>query len=287
MSLLTIITNVANECGYSVEANPLTSSEVTTRQLVTIAQRINKEIAEKYPWRKMYASGAITLVENQASYALPAAFNWYAYDSFWNQSTRWRVLGPLTEQEYAEIRGFNLNTTIYQRFQLRGVSNNELLIYPTPGAQNDGDVIIFEYIADRSVRPKTWATGVAYTSGAYTFYNGNYYTTELGGTAGANPPVHTSGSASDGNVIWTYYSGAYNEFLAESDVSIFNEKTVELGVLERFAELHGLDKIQPRYEKAVDDDFSREAVGKTLYAGGFTNNALFARSGVAVFGTWI
>ena len=287
MSLLTIITNVANECGYSVEANPLTSSEVTTKQLVTIAQRVNKEVALKHPWRKMFASGAITLVADQASYALPAAFSWSAYDSFWNQSTRWRVLGPVSEQEYAQIRGFNVNATIYQRFQFRGASNSELLIYPTPGSQNNGQIIIFEYIADRSVRPQTWAAGVPYNAGAYTFYNGNYYQTELGGTTGANAPVHTSGSASDGNVVWTYFSGPYNQFLAETDVSIFNEKTIELGVLERFAELHGLDKIQPRFDQAVEDDFSRDVVGKTVYAGGFATNAFFARNSVVVFGTWI
>ena len=287
MSLLTVIQNVANEAGYTVESSIVGSSETTTKQLLAIAQRINRDIFEAYPWPKCYASGSITLVNGQATYALPAAFSYYHYETFWNQSTRWRVLGPMTAQEYAEIQGFGLNTTVYQRFQIRGISNNELLISPTPGSTYNNNVVIFEYIADRSVRPKTWVTNTAFAAGSYCFYNGNYYTTTAGGTTGATAPTHTSGSVSDGGVTWDYYNGAYNTFLADSDVSIFQEKLLEQGILERFAEIHGLDSIRPRFDVALNEEFSRDRNGKVLYAGGHMRDPVFARNGVAVFGTWI
>lgn len=287
MSIATVIQNVANEAGYTVESNILTSTETTTKQLLAIANRINRDIFEAYPWPKCYASGAITLVNGQATYQLPAAFSYYHYETFWNSSTRWRVLGPMTEQEYAEIRGFGLNTTVYQRFQIRGLSNSELLISPTPSAAVSGDIIIFEYIADRSVRPKTWVTSTAFAANSYCFYNGNYYTTTAGGTTGATPPTHTSGSASDGGVTWTYYDGAYSQFLADTDTSIFQEKLLEQGILERFAEIHGLDSIRPRFDMQLNEEFSRDQNGKIIYAGGQVRGNLFARNGVAVFGTWI
>ena len=144
MSLVTAVQNVANEAGYTVESGVTTSTETTTKQLRVIAQRINREIADAFPWPKLYASGSITLVAGQESYALPAAFSWYHYETFWNSSTRWRILGPMSPQEYAEIRGYGLNTTVYQRFQVRGLSNNELLISPTPTASQNGNIIIFE-----------------------------------------------------------------------------------------------------------------------------------------------
>lgn len=287
MSLATVIQNVANEAGYTVESNILTSTETTTKQLLAIANRMNREIFEAYPWPKCYASGAITLVNGQATYQLPAAFSYYHYETFWNSSTRWRVLGPMTEQEYAEIRGFGLNTTVYQRFQIRGLSNSQLLISPTPGASYSGDIIIFEYIADRSVRPKAWTTATNFAAGSYCFYNGNYYTTTAGGTTGATAPTHTTGSASDGGVTWTYYDGIYDQFLADTDVSLFNEKLLEQAVLERFAEIHGLDSIKPRFEVQLNEEFSRDQNGKIIFAGGQTRGNLFARNGVAVFGTWI
>lgn len=287
MSIATVIQNVANEAGYTVESNILTSTETTTKQLLAIANRMNREIFEAYPWPKCYASGAITLVNGQATYQLPAAFSYYHYETFWNSSTRWRVLGPMTAQEYAEIRGFGLNTTVYQRFQIRGVSNSQLLISPTPGASVGGDIIIFEYIADRSVRPKQWTTSTVFAAGAYCFNNGNYYKTTAGGTTGATAPTHTSGSASDGGVTWDYYDGIYDQFLADTDVSLFNEKLLEQAVLERFAEIHGLDSIKPRFEVQLNEEFSRDQNGKIIYAGGQTRGNLFARNGVAVFGTWI
>ena len=287
MTLATVVSNVANEAGYTVESNIVGSTETTTKQLLAITNRINREMADQYPWPKMYASGSITLVGGQATYQLPAAFSYYQYESFWNSSTRWRILGPMSEQEYAEIRGFGLNTTVYQRFQIRGITNSELLISPTPGANNNGNIIIFEYIADRAVRPKVWTSGTVYAANTYTFYNGNYYSTTTGGTTGVTPPTHTSGSASDGGVTWDYYNGPYLDFLADTDVSIFNEKTLELGVLERFAEIHGLTGIQPRYAIQLNEDYSRQQVSKVVYAGGHTRAELFARNGTAVFGTWI
>lgn len=287
MTIATVIQNVANEAGYTVESNVLASSETTTKQLLAIANRINRDMFEAYPWQKCFASGSITLVGGQATYSLPAAFSYYHYDSFWNQSTRWRVLGPMTEQEYAEYRGYGINVAVYQRFQIRGITNTELLIVPTPGPENNGQIIIFEYIADRSVRPVTWTASTAFSAGAYCFYNGNYYQTTAGGTTGATPPTHTSGSVSDGGVTWAYYNGPYSEFLANTDRSIFNEKLLEQGVLERFAELHGLDTVKPKFEMQLNEEFSRDTVGKVVYAGGQMRNPIYARNGVAVFGTWI
>ena len=287
MSLSTVIQNVANEAGYTVSPNIITATDTTTKQLLAIANRINREIFEQYPWTKCYASGSITLVAGQGEYALPAAFSYYQYDTFWNQSNRWRVIGPMTPQEYADIRGFGLNTTIYQRFQIRGISNNQLLISPTPGASNNGDVIIFEYISDRSVRPKTWTASTAFAANSYCFYNGNYYQTTAGGTTGGTPPTHTSGSISDGGVTWTYYNGIYDKFLADTDTSLFNEKVLEQGVLERFAEVHGLDGIKPKFQVQLHEEWSRDMPSKIYYAGSIQRAEIFARNGVAVFGTWI
>jgi hypothetical protein len=285
MSIATVIQNVANEAGYTVESSIFTSTETTTKQLLAIAQRINRDIFEAYPWPKCYAAGSITLVAGQSTYPLPAAFSNYQYETFWNQSTRWRLLGPISEQDYAQIQGYGLLPTIYQRFQIRGLSNNELFISPTP--ETSGQILIFEYIADRSVVPKTWTTITLFGANSYCIYNGNYYVTTAGGTTGATAPTHTSGSVSDGGVTWTYYNGIYDQFLADTDKSIFQEKLLEQGVLERFAQIHGLDGVRPQFDMQLHDEFGRTKSGKVIYAGGFSRPTQFARSGVAAFGTWI
>ena len=287
MSIATVIQNVANEAGYTVESNIFTSTETTTKQLLAIAQRINRDIFEAYPWPKCYAAGSITLVDGQSTYPLPAAFSNYQYETFWNQSTRWRVLGPISEQDYAQLQGYGLMPTIYQRFQIRGLGNNELFISPTPGANTAGQVLIFEYIADRSVVPRTWAASTAFAANSYCIFNGNYYTTTAGGTTGATAPTHTSGSVSDGGVTWTYYNGIYDQFRADTDTSIFQEKLLEQGILERFAQIHGLEGVRPQFEMQLHEEYGRTKAGKVVYAGGFSRPTQFARSGIAAFGSWI
>lgn len=286
MSLLEAVTNVANEAGYTVDSVVATSTDTTTKQLLAMAQRIIKEMAIAYPWSKLYASGSVTLAAGVASYALPAAFSYYHYETFWNQSTRWRVLGPMSPQEYAEYQGYGLITTVYQRFQIRGINNTQLLIAPTPTSATNGQTIIFEYIADRPIRPLQWSSGLIVTSGSYIYNNGNYYTAAGAGTTGSTAPTHTSGSVSDGGVTWAYYNGAYNKFLADTDEPILPQRVLEQGMLERFAELHGLT-VEPRYIDQLHDEASKDIPGKVLYAGGTNGSILFARSNKAVFGNWI
>jgi hypothetical protein len=58
-------------------------------------------------------------------------------------------------------------------------------------------------------------------------------------------------------------------------------------MLERFAQIHGLEGVRPQFEQQLNEDFSRQNIGKVVYAGGGDRPDMFARSGVAVFGTWI
>ena len=57
-------------------------------------------------------------------------------------------------------------------------------------------------------------------------------------------------------------------------------------MLERFAEIHGLSTVQPRFITQMNEDYSRQQVSKIIYAGGHTRAEMFARAGTAVFGTW-
>ena len=282
MTLVSAIQAVAAEAGYTVDSTVIGSDDTTTKQLLAMAQRVIKEMADEYPWSKLFASGTITLAAGVADYALPAAFSYYHYDTFWNSSTRWRVLGPMSPQEYAFERGYGLTADVNQRFQLRGVTNNQFTIYPTPEAGQDGEVIIFEYIADRCVRPPTWAVGQSITAGDYRFFNGIYYlATTTGTTSGSDP-------ATNGGVTWTVFTGPYSTFLTDNDEPILNQKTLEQGMLERFAEVHSLESVRPRFQDYLQSDFGRDIPGKTLYAGGpERGKVLYGRNGRAIFGSMI
>lgn len=48
-----------------------------------------------------------------------------------------------------------------------------------------------------------WGPGIYAMVGATCQHNGNYFTAQNSGVTGTTPPTHTSGSMSDGGVIWT------------------------------------------------------------------------------------
>lgn len=49
-----------------------------------------------------------------------------------------------------------------------------------------------------------WATGVAITTGDVRYYDGNVYVAASTANTGTRPPVHDSGTVSDGGVDWTF-----------------------------------------------------------------------------------
>jgi parallel beta-helix repeat protein len=61
-------------------------------------------------------------------------------------------------------------------------------------------------IGVNSALPTIWTAGLAVTSGQFVYYGLNNYVAASSGTTGATPPVHGSGTVTDGAVTWTYQS---------------------------------------------------------------------------------
>ena len=278
MALSDVLTNVAKKAGYKVGSTFVGSTATLEAQLLAIANTVIQEMADAYPWPKLWKTGSVTLSNGTASYALPGDFSHYHHDTFWNQNDDWPVYGPMSPEEYASYQGEGIDP-LYDRFTIRGVTDTQLLFTPTPGAGDASQVVAFEYIAARPVRPPTWASGQCITSGDYRFANGIYYTASSSGT--------TSGAAitSDGGVTWTTYSGTYLNFLDDDDEPVLSSRILEQGVFERFAETKGVTFV-PRYREQLDEEYAKALTGKTLYAGGddVLRRVQFGRNGVVRFG---
>lgn len=266
MTILEAIKNVADEAGYSVDTTIEGTQDVTTIQLLAIANRLIGEMAIAHEWTKLFASGSITLAAGVSSYALPAAFFYEAYDTFWNQSTQWRVLGPMSPQEYAAIRGTQENFDINSSYQLRGISDTRLLISPTPGVDDAGEVIIFEYFQNRPVKPQRWVGGLHITTGDFCEYNGNYYEAADSAITDDLPPTHTEGTESDHGVNWTYYDGVYDRFRFDTDEPVLSQRVLEQGMLERFGAIHGIT-VEPKFDDQLAEVIGKDVPGKVMYAG--------------------
>lgn len=254
MSLLSIIQSAAKALKVSSPSVVTTSTDKLVLELWESLNTVGYKVRTSYEWPQLIKRGSITLVGSQESYALPSDFYAFVDETLWDNTNNWQLVGPLTPQQWNLVKeGSIVSVGPRKRWRSKGVTSNQFFIDPIPSASEAGQVLSFEYISETWILPKTWTASTAFSAGAYCSYNGNIYSTTAGGTTGATPPTHTSGSVSDGGVTWSYSSASYKRFLADTDTPIFAEEMLSLGVQYKFLENNGMsyENRKTEYERAL------------------------------------
>lgn len=278
MALLDMMQNVCNELGLSQPTAVIGTSDVTLRQLVALAHRAIRDARSRVMWPKLMREYTFTLVASQANYAFPADYDRQVFRTNWNRDRKWELYGPITPQEWQYRKSGIVSSTPWQRFRISGWQDNQFYIQPTPTASEAGQTIAFEYLNTTAIAPKMWTTATTFVAGSYCSYNGNIYKTTLGGVTGATPPTHTSSSASDGAVSWTYQTAGYTTYLADTDYCLIDEFVIGLSIQWRWMQQKGLqyEKIEAEYEKALMREISAEVGAPTLTMANKTSTFLIS-----------
>lgn len=274
MSLLTMLQTAAREMGITSPVSVVSASDEQAQQLLALAQREGKELRSTYDWPQLQKEVTITTVSGQANYALPADFERFVFNTEWDRTNHWEILGPASPQEWQFRKSGIVNAGPRFRFRVKGVADNQFYIDPTPSSS--GTVIAFEYITTNWILPINWSAGYTFLANRYCSYNGNIYVTSAGGVTGVTPPTHTSGSVNDGGVTWTHSSAEYSQFLADTDFPVLREEIVGLGVQWRFLRMKGLEwqTIRADYEQAVRREVTAFKGAPVLSLGGTGTPAL-------------
>jgi hypothetical protein len=261
-----MLQDVALELGIPSMSSVIGSSDASTRQLLALANRAVRDVRRRAVWPKLTKTGTITLVDAQAAYAFPGDYDRQVFRTQWNSNRKWELIGPISEQEYQFRQNGIVSTSPRQRFIVRGWANNQFTIQPTPATTDAGQLIVYAYQSVNAVVPVTWTTSTTFLAGTYCSYNGNIYSTTLGGVTGATAPTHTTGSISDGGVTWTYYSGAYEYYRADTDTCLIDENVIGLSVQWRFLQMKGLQyqKTEEEFEKSLTREILAETGAPTL-----------------------
>ena len=93
-----------------------------------------------------------------------------------------------------------------------------------------GDVGSYFKISEVSAsKYNQWTTGVAYNSGDIVYYLGNIYESGTTASAGTRPPIHTTGTESDGVVDWAFlHDGAgYAQVTGFTSVTVVTATVVK------------------------------------------------------------
>lgn len=234
MTILEIIQAVARQARIHIPTSAIGSSDEDSLLMLSLAEEALRTITAKYNFPQLIKRASITLVEDQANYALPGDYKAQLPNTHWNTTTDWPLIGPVNAVEWETMVNGVITSAIHPYFRIEGYADKQFYLHPTPNEGDDGSIITFSYISSNFARPKTWVTATSFAAGSYCFYNGNYYSTSSGGTTGATAPTHTSGTVSDGTVQWTYYSTPYRKFLNDEDVCLLSSDCLIKDILWRW-----------------------------------------------------
>lgn len=237
-TLLTVINDVCGVLKIPRTDTVVSSSDQTYSHLLALAHKEVTEIVNLYEWAELQKTHTITLQNGVTEYALPSDFLKLLPSTEWNRAEQWRLYGPLTPQEWQSRESGLLDVIVRTEYRIK---NNKIHIRPTPTASTAGNILAFEYQCSQCIRPKNWVTNTSFSPGSYCYSNDKVYYTTAGGTTGATAPSHSSGTVTDGTVLWTYSSDPYTRFTADTDVFVLNPYYFTLGIEWRWKAENGFD----------------------------------------------
>ena len=117
----------------------------TDKQVIQLLALVNQEgrsLARRGPWEMLVEERTFgTIASPGQAGAIPADFDRFVPNSFFNRSTRRPVYGPVTPQQWQWIQAQPVYSTVYLAYRRR---TGQFLITPTPVA---GETIAYEYVS--------------------------------------------------------------------------------------------------------------------------------------------
>ena len=150
MSLLTIIQQSCRLLSLPVPTEVVNSTDVIVQQLYALANEEGHSLSTSHDWQKLTREQTFTTVGAAVQPdAVPADWQRFIPNSFFDRTIMRPVLGPITPQQWQAYKAFPAAQTIYLCFRER---DNEFLL--TSGGASVppvGHTIAYEYVS------KDWA----------------------------------------------------------------------------------------------------------------------------------
>lgn len=266
MNVLQIVQGACYEMGAPAPSSLYGTTNTADLQLLNLFYAVGRDVLQRRFWLQLKRTATITLTSGRNKYPLPEDFYAPLPKTYWDQSNKWQMVGPLWDDAF-NYRLYGYATSENRRaFRIFGPDQNpntsggQFRIDPTPGTS--GDILSFDYISKSWLFPPNWTPSEAgITVGKYRNASGNIYkcTAISTGVCGTTPPSHTSGAAVDGGVTWTYQTAAYEAILSDTDICLFEDDLMILGLKAWYKQAKGLDYAQLRadYESNVEEAFAR------------------------------
>jgi hypothetical protein len=143
MSLLQIVKDACDELSLPRPTVVIAATDPQVRQLLRLANVEGRSLAKRHNWQVLTSEHTFTTTATEVQLtasALASDFAWIIPETIWNRSTRRMVYGPLSTQEWQQIKGTAISS-VDPAFRIR---NNTILMTPAP---TTGHTIAYEYVS--------------------------------------------------------------------------------------------------------------------------------------------
>lgn len=149
-TLLTIISDVAQELSLDSPASVIGSSDPTALRLLRMCNREGRDLAKSHDWTVLQRLHTFTTTATTEEYALPSDFSRLINDTEWDRTEARPIVGPMTPTQWQSIKSGTLGSGIYgRRYRvLRSSSNTTRKMRIDPVPSTTGDTLAFEYLSD-------------------------------------------------------------------------------------------------------------------------------------------
>jgi hypothetical protein len=121
------------EMGLPAPIEAVSSQDLMVQQMIALFNSAGNEMVLGYPWEQLDKEFLFTTVEGQTEYDLPTDWDYFLFQTQWDRTNHWPLLGPKTAQEWQWLKGGLLSSGPRIRYRVR---NHKFEIFPTPSAQN-------------------------------------------------------------------------------------------------------------------------------------------------------
>lgn len=169
MNVLEMVQGFCYETNIPAPSTLLSLTDPASLQLLHLFYATGRDLRQAKCWIQLKRTHSITTAGSADDYPLPSDFFCSLFDTAWNATQKWKLIGPLNDSDYNQFLygyGVYTNQTYYRIFGRPSVDQFEL--QPVPP---DGETITFDYISNAWINNAgTWGETIS-TNAATTAFD--------------------------------------------------------------------------------------------------------------------
>lgn len=252
-------------------------SSPNDRQLHALLIAVCEELRQERCWDQQKKIHSFTTTSGRSKYPFPQDFYAPVFNTQRNTTQNQALYGPVPDGlfEYWLDSGGGVRDFAYRVLGPDfnpNTAGGQVEVYPTPGSTTQ--TIRYAYYTKNLFMPPNWLPSTAYISNTSRVNSNGYnYLCDTSGTsASTTGPTGTTTNITDGAARWDWIEEPYETILSNSDLCLFDEDLVKLGLRSKWLQDEGEE-----YE-AEEAEYRRKITAASArFKGSFVGS--FARKG--------